>query len=159
LTESALLLQARAQAAGETGEVGQALLLLARALEIVPPNETDTQQSLRLYYSTWKAHAHPVRNSFDNGEPVMGLAISPDGSRWATCSSDGAIKLWDAATGMRVGVDRPSLPFVTKLLFTPDSRLLLTTNLKGFQLRDTQTGDVTHSVRDTGADIQSVQIS
>lgn len=159
LTESALLLQERAQAAGEAGEVGQALLLLTRALEIVPPNESAVRQSLRFYYSIWKSYIHPVQNSVDNGETVIGLAVSPDGSRWATCSSEGATYLWDAKSGKRVGPDGPKLFFITRMHFSPDGHYLLTTNLKGFQLRDVQSGEVVHNERDTGGHIQWVQFS
>jgi WD40 repeat protein len=60
--------------------------------------------------------------------PMLGLAFSPDGHRIATSQSNGAVRLWDPATGKPVG---PSLAghtdVATDVAFTPDGRTIAST--------------------------------
>jgi WD40 repeat protein/serine/threonine protein kinase len=54
---------------------------------------------------------------------VHRVVFSPDGSRLATASLDGSLRVWDAATGEQlVSIERPVGNLSKGLAFTPDSR-------------------------------------
>ncbi len=55
---------------------------------------------------------------------VSGLAFSADGTKMATGSMDGTIKLWDVATGSQSATLPGQLEEVTDVAFSPDGRTL-----------------------------------
>jgi WD40 repeat protein len=58
-----------------------------------------------------------------HADAIVHLAVSPDGSRLASASSDGTVKLWDPATGACV----LTLSFesqVYRVAWSPDGRRL-----------------------------------
>jgi WD40 repeat protein len=65
---------------------------------------------------------------------LLCLTVSPDGSRFATAGMDGAVKLWDLATGKLLReweFKQPAVTgrsFVRSLAFTPDGKHLATAN-------------------------------
>jgi WD40 repeat protein len=61
------------------------------------------------------ANAHPGG--------VFAVVFSPDGKTLATGGADGAVKLWDVATGVTKGVYRGHDSLVLRLHFSPDGRL------------------------------------
>jgi serine/threonine protein kinase/WD40 repeat protein len=159
LSTACYLLRDRAQAAGEAGYVSQALVLLTRAMQIAPENEAELQQSLRTNYSAWKLHVHPLKSILDHGQTVSGVAISPDGSRWATCSKDGTTRIWDSRTNEPIGPAGPRQVYPTFLQFSPDSRFLITATVQGFQVRDARTGETKQNVPRLDAYIHLITIS
>jgi WD40 repeat protein/tRNA A-37 threonylcarbamoyl transferase component Bud32 len=52
-------------------------------------------------------------------------AVSPDGRRAASLAEDGALRIWDAATGRRAVEVRGTPSWAGPLVFTPDGRRLL----------------------------------
>lgn len=86
---------------------------------------------------------------------VDAMALSPDGSRLALCTSTRALEIWDVRTRRK-----SAAPWVTKvrpadcrddgLAFTPDGRTLAVVTGDGVHGRDLSTGRTTLSVRATG---------
>src|SRR5262249_26050882 len=56
--------------------------------------------------------------------PVFGVSVSPDGSRIASASHDGTVRLWDARTGQSLHVLVGHAGIVDAVAFSPDGRLL-----------------------------------
>lgn len=63
--------------------------------------------------------------SFDAGEPVALLILSPDGSRLAAASRE-SVQVWATASGKKLGTLRPERPMISSLAFFPDGALLAT---------------------------------
>jgi eukaryotic-like serine/threonine-protein kinase len=57
-----------------------------------------------------------------HSRPVWALAISPDGRSLASGSQDGALSLWDAATGRALATPRGHAHTVNQVRFSPDGR-------------------------------------
>ncbi|MBX3746037.1 MAG: WD40 repeat domain-containing protein [Verrucomicrobiae bacterium] len=77
---------------------------------------------------------------------IQHAAFSPDGSRAATASYDGTVRVWDTATGAEIGLPRPhanpgaGLTLLFRVDFSPDgSRLVSAGNLDA-RLWDTASG-------------------
>jgi WD40 repeat protein len=64
----------------------------------------------------WQVAAHAAL--------VNGLAFSPEGGRVAACGADGAVTVWDSATGRALGTNQITGSLRT-LAFNPDGRTLL----------------------------------
>jgi WD40 repeat protein len=76
-----------------------------------------------------------------HGGPVQVVALSPDGKFLASASADGAVRIWDPATGRELRlIYRPAGP-AAALAFAPDGKSLATTGSNGMiQLADPATG-------------------
>jgi WD40 repeat protein/serine/threonine protein kinase len=89
----------------------------------------------------WDAHMKPAWNWHDGNAPspegTPALAFSPDGSRLAAGWPDGAVRIWNAATGQPAG-DAGKFPAaVSWLAFTADgARLMVGTADRGVSVWD-----------------------
>jgi RNA polymerase sigma factor (sigma-70 family) len=68
------------------------------------------------------------------------VAFSPDGSTVATAPWGDKIRFWDASTGRLLGVCEGGTAVVTKAMFMPDGKQLVSAEMKGLRLWDVQTG-------------------
>ncbi|MFO0606081.1 MAG: CHAT domain-containing protein [Polyangiales bacterium] len=64
-----------------------------------------------------------------DGAQVNGLAFSPDGASVAAAGGDGALTLWDARSGARLGRLLPSPQPLTAVAFSPDGALVAAVGL------------------------------
>jgi WD40 repeat protein len=55
---------------------------------------------------------------------VNGVALSPDGKRLASCSSDGTVKVWDTQSGQAVLTLKGHNSSVQSVAFSPDGKRL-----------------------------------
>lgn len=75
-----------------------------------------------------------------HGGDIMALAFSPDDKVLASAGADGAIRLWDIATGtLRIEIKEP---WANRLAFSPDGKTLASgTGIGTIRLRDATTGE------------------
>jgi hypothetical protein len=80
--------------------------------------------------------------------PVNGVAFSPDGSRLATTSEDGTVRVWDPATGHPTITLEGHTGGVWGVAFSPDGRQLATASEDGtVRLWDPATGHPTTTLK------------
>ncbi|KAF5371921.1 hypothetical protein D9757_011498 [Collybiopsis confluens] len=76
------------------------------------------------------------------GSPVYSVAFSPDGTRIASGSHDGTVRIWDATTGIQVGESLQGHDYpVTSVAFSPDgTRIVSGSADKTVRIWDATTG-------------------
>jgi WD40 repeat protein len=87
----------RGQASAETGEVGPALLHMARALETVPEHDVELDRVIRENLAVWGARYIPAERVLHHPAPVTSVAFSPTNLVLTGCT-DGKARLWDLVT-------------------------------------------------------------
>jgi eukaryotic-like serine/threonine-protein kinase len=70
------------------------------------------------------ADGQGVRSLQGHAHLVVGVAVSPDGTRLASASLDRTVKVWETATGREVRTLRGHPAGVTAVAFSPDGRAL-----------------------------------
>ena len=78
----------------------------------------------------WETGQH-LRTLTGHSGSVISAAFSPDGSRLATATRDGTIRLWDPYTGDQQLVLRGHQARVTSVVFSPDGSRLASTSVDG----------------------------
>jgi WD40 repeat protein/serine/threonine protein kinase len=112
----------RGRTLGDRGSGAEALLVLARALEIAPQCETGLQHAIRTHIGSFADNLHRPSMVLDTGGQVTVLETSPDGTMIAAGRLDGAIVLWSAQTGALTHELRHNPSRVWDLAFSPDGR-------------------------------------
>ncbi len=72
-----------------------------------------------------------VRSLPAPGVDVLAMAFGPDGRRLATACRDGLVRLWNPATGEKLGELRGHKDAVLAVAFAPDGQFLATAGLDG----------------------------
>src|SRR5207248_5752117 len=67
----------------------------------------------------------------DPGCDTWALAISPDGTRFASASDDGVARVWDSVTGAMTAACRGHRGKVLRVAFRPDGQRLVTASADG----------------------------
>ncbi|MBN2303510.1 MAG: hypothetical protein JXQ72_03480, partial [Anaerolineae bacterium] len=76
-----------------------------------------------------------------HGGAITGVAFAPGGTRLASSSRDGTVRVWDAATGREVNVLAGHTDRVTDVAFSPDGSRLASSSWDGtIRLWDVNTG-------------------
>ncbi len=119
MTSASLALD-RAQVLGEQGEAGQAILWLARSLELAPRGATELQAAVRANLAAWDHQVGRVELLLPHQDEVWAVACSPDGRIILTGSIDKTARLWDAATGAPLGELVRHDAAVLCVAFSPD---------------------------------------
>src|SRR5262245_48211634 len=83
------------------------------------------------------------------------LAYSRDGSRLASGSKDGTVRLWDAQSGKPLTVMDEHRDMVVAVAFSPDGKLLAASSHDtAVKLWDTATGKEARSLKGHGKDVR-----
>jgi WD40 repeat protein/serine/threonine protein kinase len=92
---------------------------------------------------------------------IMDLAFSPDGTRLASASIDGTVKVWDATTGQEALTLRGHSSEVPSVAFSPDGRRLASAGFQDQKVKvwDTSTGQELLTLRGPGGLLWSVAFS
>ena len=144
------------------GDTARGLPYLAYGLEVAEKaGATDLAQALRVNLAAWSRDLIPPRAVLfhENSPEIHAAALSPNGQVVATACGDGAIRLWDTATGKALGaplgtlrrpkdrlspIDSPDNPVSSNLqlldpeedpafavAFSPDSRWVAGGSMRG----------------------------
>jgi WD40 repeat protein/tRNA A-37 threonylcarbamoyl transferase component Bud32 len=115
-------------------------LLQAR---VTSENIPQTRDSLPPLWAGWKAAgAGQLVHVVGHNGPVVAVAFSPSGEKFATASNDCTARLWTTANGLPAGQPLCHPAAVLAISFSPDGKLLATGSRDGSaRLWDTATGE------------------
>ncbi|HVR34853.1 MAG TPA: hypothetical protein VMS21_03270, partial [Methylomirabilota bacterium] len=113
----------------DQGDVGRGMLWLARALELVPPDEADLERVIRANLTAWQRELHTLHGIYPNKHGMVAGAFSPDETLVLTGALDGAVQLWDRGTGLALGALPRHEAEVHTAVFSPDGTCFLTTSV------------------------------
>ena len=109
----------------------------------------------------WDAEtAQPIRILSAPGQFVRAVAVSPDGSKVLTGSSDNMVRLWDALTGVPIRTSSGHTGAIMSVAFSPDGEKVLTGGLDSTaKLWDILTGTEIHTFSGHMGYVYSVALS
>jgi WD40 repeat protein/serine/threonine protein kinase len=105
----------------------------------------------------WDARTGGLMHTWASPSTLHRLAFHPDGSRLALATTDGAILIWDSATGKELLRRDLHQQTVWALAFSPDGKTIASAGSDGtVKLWDSTSGKVHHDIRAHKDEIQSV---
>jgi len=113
----------RGRSLSEQGNAHRGLLWMARALELAPADDSESQHSLRANLSAWRREISPLRGVL----PILGgsVAFSPDGNT-ILVGGFGITQLFRTADGTALGSTLAHRTQVNAVAFSPDGKLVAT---------------------------------
>jgi len=94
----------RGQVAFERGEIGPGLLWTAEGWKsAVAAGDPTWQRAAVANLVAWGREQPRLHAVFSHAQPIVALAVSPDGNRLATVGEAQTARLWDLATGLPIG--------------------------------------------------------
>jgi eukaryotic-like serine/threonine-protein kinase len=129
---SASLMLGRGQALCDQGDITGGVLWLARSLEMAEQTgDMALHRVIRLNLTGWIGQIHRLLLCLEHPSGAQAVAYSLDGTVIATGGNDGAIRVWDAKTGHRLGPAMVSSGAIKTVAFNDDARILLTLSQNG----------------------------
>jgi WD40 repeat protein/serine/threonine protein kinase len=124
---SASLALERGLMLAEQGEVAEGMRWLVRGLRLAPGDDAELQRDLRTSLAVWQRQLHPLRAVMQHSDWAWVGAFSHDGKLLATGCRDGIGRLWDVATGLKVGPNMAhQAGSYVAVAFSPDDKILAT---------------------------------
>jgi serine/threonine protein kinase len=116
----------RARTFNANSESGEALLWLARSLELAPAESTERQQEIRQMMAVRGSDLVPLDRQAEHRAAINQVALSPDGQLFVTTSDDKSACLWDKATLKKLQTFLGHQDAVLSAAFSPDGQMLAT---------------------------------
>src|SRR5579884_2568391 len=109
----------------ESGDLSVSLLWLTEALRLAEKEKLPTQTH-RLRLAAVLAQCPRLVQMWLHDKTVNVVQLSPDGKRVLTAGANGALEIWDAANGKRIGEVLAHQGAITHAAFGPDGKRVLT---------------------------------
>ena len=114
----------RARSLFRQGDDTEALLCLARTLQLAPPGDAGLDRSIRSHIGSFVGRLHQPSLVLDPESQVGAVALSDDGATVACGKFDGVIVIWDTRTGNRAGELTGHRARIRAPAISPDGRTL-----------------------------------
>jgi WD40 repeat protein len=101
--QSAMLMLERGLALCEQQDEARGMVWLAKSLRYAPRSDNALRRVIRSNLSNWQGRIHPLRAVFPLTAYPACVAFRPDGKMFVTGNEDHSVRLWETATGKRVG--------------------------------------------------------
>jgi WD40 repeat protein/tRNA A-37 threonylcarbamoyl transferase component Bud32 len=128
--QSAMLMLERGLGLCEQHEEARGMVWLAKSLRAVPAEDRELSNLIRANLAAWETRLCPLRAVFPLPNFPVCVAFRPDGRQFVTGHEDHGVRLWETASGRRVGPvmwhDR-RIPHadVWAVAFSPDGRTIV----------------------------------
>jgi WD40 repeat protein/tetratricopeptide (TPR) repeat protein len=109
----------------ESGDLSASLLWLTEALRLAEKEKLPTQTH-RLRLAAVLAQCPRPVQMWLHDKTLYVVQLSPDGKRVLTAGANGAVEVWDAVNGKRIGEVLAHEAAVSNAAFSPDSKRVLT---------------------------------
>lgn len=88
----------------------------------------------------WNTEGTSVKRILQTNHPVSKVAFSPDGKLLCSGGRDGALTLWNLASGQATPMQGPTNNEISSVAFSADGKSLLSVSAAGVKLWNAQTG-------------------